>query len=224
VTATALAGWAFGAITQDVLARDEAALRDPRLATWTAGHRAGWLTATANAAVWLGSAIVIAVLVAILAAGRKWRAADMLALALGGSLALDAIVQHLVGRSRPPTALAIGDYAGSAFPSGATTAIAWYGILAFILAAGASPRIRALLWAAAVTVTILAGASQVYPGANWLDDVLGGWALGALWIAIILTAELLNTGPRSRAASTRPPHSSLPSTRRRQVGRSTAGA
>jgi undecaprenyl-diphosphatase len=138
----------------------------------------------------------------------------MLALALGGSLALNVIVQHAVGRTRPPAILAIAHYSGAAFPCGqATTTIACYGMLAMILAAGRPPRTRALLWAGAAVITVLAGASQLYLGANWLTDILGGWALGALWTAIILTAELLIIQRRPRPAAAGRPNTSPRRTR-----------
>jgi undecaprenyl-diphosphatase len=196
VAAGALAGWAFGAITQDVVAPDELALRDPHIAAWVAGHRTGWLTAAAKVAQWPGSGLVIVVLsaaaVAFLAARRDWRPAIMLTLAVGGSVALSVVVQHLVGRSRPPAALAIGHYAGPAFPSG--PAHDGHRVLRHartIPSARRPPRIRAVLWLSAAAVTVLTGASQVYLGANWLTDVLGGWTLGALWIAILLTAAVM---------------------------------
>ncbi len=213
VAAGGLAGWAFVAITQDVVAPDELALRDPHVAAWVAEHRTRWLTAAAKAAAWPGSGLVIVVLaaaaVAFLAARRDWRRAIMLALAAAGSVALSVVVQHLAGRQRPPAALAIGHYAGLAFPSGpATTAIACYGMLAVIVAAGRPPRIRALIWISAAVVTVLTGASQVCLGANWLTDVLGGWALGALWIAILLTAAVLITSAGGWSATSRHPPAS----------------
>jgi undecaprenyl-diphosphatase len=215
VAAGGLAGWAFGAITQDVVARDEAALRDPHVAAWMAAHRTGWLTAAAKAAEWLGSALLLVVLAAaataFLAARRDWRRVIMLALALGGSVTFNVIVQHLVGRSRPPAVLSAGHYPGFAFTSGeATIAIACYGMLAVILTAGRSPRTRSLLWACAAAIAALAGASQVYLGANWLTDVLGGWALGAMWIAIILAADFLLARPGALYASPRRPGPSTP--------------
>ncbi len=78
-------------------------------------------------------------------------------------------------------------------------------MLAIILAAGRPPRIRALIWISAAVVTILTGASQVYLGANWLTDILGGWALGALWIAILLTAAVLITSAGGWPATSRSP-------------------
>jgi hypothetical protein len=79
-------------------------------------------------------------------------------------------------------------------------------MLAIILAAGRQPKIRVLIWVAAVAVTAVAGASQVYLGADWLTDVLGGWALGALWTAIILVADVLITLRRQRSAAARRPN------------------
>jgi undecaprenyl-diphosphatase len=120
----------------------------------------------------------------------------MLAQAAGGSVALCVVVQHLVGRQRPPAALAIGHYAGPAFPSG--PAHDGHRVLRHartIPSARRPPRIRAVLWLSAAAVTVLTGASQVYLGANWLTDLLGGWALGALWIAILHIAAILITRP-----------------------------
>jgi undecaprenyl-diphosphatase len=213
-----------GAIRAARPARHRADRRTPQR---IAAHRSGWLTATAKAAAWPGSAIVIVVLVvlaaAFLAARRQWRPAIMLAVALAGSVILNITVQHLVGRSRPPAALSIGHHAGPAFPfRQATTAIACYGMLAVILAADRAPRIRALLRTVAAAVTALAGASQVYLGANWLTDILGGWALGALWIAIILTVELRPSRPRRRSARARQPKTRPRPTRRQQAQPSTA--
>src|SRR6266568_1395449 len=91
IAAGALAAWVFGAITQDVIAREETALRDPHVAAWVAAHRAGWLTAIAKAVTWLGSdAVIVPLLVlaaALLVAARSdRRSAVRLALAVGGSV------------------------------------------------------------------------------------------------------------------------------------------
>src|SRR5258707_9745274 len=173
VAAGALAGWAFGAITQDVLAREEIVLQDPHVTAWIAAHRSGWLTATVKVTGWPGSAIVIVVLVvlavAFLAARRHCRPAIMLALALAGSVILTITVQHLVGRSRPPAALSIGHHGGSAFPTvQAATAIACSGMLARILGPDRAPTIPALLLAGPAAVPGLGGALPASPPAQLL--------------------------------------------------------
>jgi membrane protein DedA with SNARE-associated domain/membrane-associated phospholipid phosphatase len=231
VAAGALAAWAFGAITQDVVAREETALRDPHIAAWVAAHRTGWLTAAAKAVTWLGSDIVLIPLLVLaaavlVAARRDWRSAIRLALALSGAAASSGIAQVLVGRSRPPAAMRIGHYSGLAFPSGhAAQALAFYGMLAIILAAGRPARARALLWAAAAAVTVVAGGSGLYLGANWLTDVLGGYALGAMWIALVLTVHLLTSRDgRPQTTTPRTPMNTRPATRQETEPGAGAGA
>ena len=105
---------------------------------------------------------------------------------------LTFLVKVLVGRPRPPTALALGGFGGMAFPSGhALQATAVWGMLAVLTAAGvARRRARMLVWIAGVAVAVAVGASRVYLGAHWLTDVMGGWVLGGLWLAaLIVTAQ-----------------------------------
>jgi undecaprenyl-diphosphatase len=46
----------------------------------------------------------------------------------------------------------------------------------------------------AVLALALLGLGQVYLGANWLSDVLGGYALGGLWLFLLLTAVHTQVG------------------------------
>ena len=64
-------------------------------------------------------------------------------------------------------------------------------MLAMILSAGAPYARRALIWSGAAIVTLVVGASRVYLGAHWLTDVLGGYALGAAWVALLMVIGLL---------------------------------
>jgi membrane protein DedA with SNARE-associated domain/membrane-associated phospholipid phosphatase len=207
VAAGALAAWAFGGLTQDVVGHDEAALIDPRVSAWAAAHRTDWLTSAMKTATWLGSTVVIVPLLLIVAGvlvarRRDWRSVALLGVTLTGAIALYDIVKPLVGRARPPATLWIGHYGGGAFPSGhATQSIAFYGMLAMVLATGRSPRVRSLLWVGAALVTLLIGASRIYLGAHWLTDVLGGYALGATWLACIIATALVAASGRSRDRS-----------------------
>src|SRR5262249_25103653 len=65
VAVAALAGWVFGALTQDVLAPDDLALRDPHVTNWLFGHRTGWLTDASRAVAWLGNDAVLIPVAAI---------------------------------------------------------------------------------------------------------------------------------------------------------------
>ena len=48
---------------------------------------------------------------------------------------------------------------------------------------------------------MVVGFSQVYLGANWLSAVVGGVALGGLWLLVLLTAARALAGLRASAAA-----------------------
>jgi undecaprenyl-diphosphatase len=202
VSVGALAALAFGGVTQDVAGHDEAALRDPHVTAWVVAHRIEWLTIVMKAVTWLGSTAVIvpmALIVGVFFVLRRhrWRRPlAFLAAAIAGAVGLYDIVKPLVGRPRPPSVIWIGHYSGAAYPSGhATQSVACYAALAIILGAGRSPAVKTVLWCAAALVVLAVGASRIYLGAHWLTDVLGGYALGASWVAMITIAALLTWRP-----------------------------
>jgi membrane-associated phospholipid phosphatase len=197
VGAAAAAIWVFGGLTQDVLGHDDTVLADPRVEGLVIAHRVGWLTAGMKIVTWLGSTAVLVPAVVVIGGvlllrRRDWRPLAALAIALGGAVGLYDIVKPAVGRARPPAALWIGHYSGAAFPSGhATQSAAFYAMLALILSAGTSYGRRALVWSGAAILALVVGASRVYLGAHWLTDVLGGYSLGAAWVALLVVIGLL---------------------------------
>jgi membrane protein DedA with SNARE-associated domain/membrane-associated phospholipid phosphatase len=191
----ALLAWIFAGLAQDVLAHEEAARLDPRAHAFALAHRAGWLTAIMRNVTWLGSSYVLVpvlvVATVVLARGPRRRAIGWLWAAYGGAVVLYALAKPLVHRLRPPAADLIGHATGLSFPSGhATQAIATWGMLATVLAAGRSRRAGAWLFAAATVVVLLVGVSRVYLGAHWLTDVLAGYALGGTWLALLVALQL----------------------------------
>ncbi len=69
---------------------------------------------------------------------------------------------------------------GYSFPSGhSASAVAAYGSLAV------GGKKRRLLWVPAVVLPLLVGFSRVYVGAHYPTDVLAGWLLGAVIVALI---------------------------------------
>jgi undecaprenyl-diphosphatase len=154
-------------------------------------HRQPWLTSIARVATAFGSSAVViplGIMVGLVArrVRRSWAPLVMLASAYVGGEALFQTLKALVGRARPPAALAIGHFTGTAFPSGhATLSAAVYGAMG-ALATGAR---RVAAWAAAAAVAVVVGMTRLYLGAHWLTDVLAGWALGAGWLAVVVVAR-----------------------------------
>ena len=194
VLALAGAGWAFGALLQDVLANDETALLDRPVQAFFLAHREAWLTHLMRAITDLGaSALLIPLAVG---AGllwrwraRSWRPLLLLACAYAGAYLLQISVKQLTHRPRPPAALTLEHFSGYAFPSGhATDAAAVYGMLAALLAATTLRWSRKVtVWAVAAGLVLLVGLSRIYLGGHWLTDVLGGFTLGAAWLFALLT-------------------------------------
>jgi membrane protein DedA with SNARE-associated domain/membrane-associated phospholipid phosphatase len=195
VLALVAAGWAFGAVLQDVLAGDEGALLDAPVQRYLLQHREDWLTTVVRGVTDLGNGAVLAGLVLLVglawwSRARTWRPLWLLAGAYLGAWLTSGAVKDLTHRARPPAAQAIGHWTGYAFPSGHTTkAAAVYGMLAALLAA-ATPHWgrKVSLWTAAALLAGLVGLSRLYLGANWLSDVLGALALGAAWLFALLAA------------------------------------
>jgi membrane protein DedA with SNARE-associated domain/membrane-associated phospholipid phosphatase len=208
VLALALAGWAFGAVLQDVLSGQEGgALLDGPTLHFFLARREAWLTPLMRGVSDLGSAAVLLGL--ILVAGvawwsrtRSWRPFGLLAIAYLGAWVLWATVSGLTHRARPPAAQAIGHWTGYAFPAGHTmAATAVFGMLAALLSA-ASPSWgrKVAIWTAAVLVAGSVGVAQLYLGAQWLTDVLGALALGAAWLFAVLAAARTLRALRTRIA------------------------
>ena len=202
VTMAALCAWAFGGLTQDVVAHDELARVDPRFESFVVAHRAAWETGLMKSVTWLGSTVVLIPLV-LIAGGyfalrrRDWKPLGKLGASLLGAVLLYEIVKPLVARARPPARFDLGHtFSGFAFPSGhATESLAVLGMLA-LLTAGVMNRRRYLPLVGATLVVLLVGASRIYLGAHWLSDVLGGYALGGLWLSLLVAVMLARAKPR----------------------------
>jgi len=117
---------------------------------------------------------------------RPWMAAHVVVTALGGGL-LGVVVKELVERLRPLVDVGSATAPGWSFPSGHTLgATVTYGVLLLVFAS--VRRARRLMAAVAVVVVVAVGFTRVALGAHYATDVLGGWLLGLVWLA--LTTEV----------------------------------
>lgn len=109
------------------------------------------------------------------------------------------VLKAIYDRARPDL-VTHGGYAYSqSFPSGhSTMAAATFFTLATVVASvEARKRTKALIYGLAITFVVLVGVSRVYLGVHWPTDVVGGWALGAVWALLAwIVLGLLRVRPR----------------------------
>jgi len=125
---------------------------------------------------------------------KRWVDSLVLITSAGGAAAVTAVVKVLVERSRPDLVEPLVRMPDSmSFPSGhATVAVAFYLVLG-ILAAGWVRRgeTRVLFLLIGLVVALLLGFSRLYLGVHYLTDVIAGYAVGAMWATIAITAGTL---------------------------------
>jgi membrane-associated phospholipid phosphatase len=181
----------FGDILDDVLDRDEVARFDAPIVRFIVENRVAWLTLAMKSISQLGQTGVVAVV--MMAAGfyfhrhtGRWRPLLLLS-AAGGALVLDLAAKIAIGLPRPPAAWMVVPAYGYGFPSGHTTLSAVYITLAHFMARLEHRwRRKVFIYATGVTIAFLIGVSRVYLGVHWPTDVIGGWALAAAWMGILL--------------------------------------
>jgi undecaprenyl-diphosphatase len=146
-----------------------------------------------------GPVIVYAIVCLGILLWRRGRRAWTLAAAVSaaGAGLLDQALKWLLGRPRPHAHYPSSE--GYSFPSGhATLAVAFYGLCAWlVLRSGLPRRTKVLAVTGSILLVLVIGASRVYLSAHWLSDVLGGYATGAAWLTLCITALRLKAIKRS---------------------------
>jgi membrane-associated phospholipid phosphatase len=128
-------------------------------------------------------------LVTGLATIYMWRSGHRrlaLFLALTGLLggAIDSIVKIIVDRPRPSLEHPVASAHGMSFPSGhAMTSLVGYGALLLVFIPRIPKAWRKPIWVVAAVVIVAIGFSRLALGVHYISDVLGGYLLGAAWLA-----------------------------------------
>ena len=153
------------------------------------GIRSPLLDAVMNGLTALGSTIVVLpILLVSLAAlylKRRYGAMLFLAIALGGSLAIDATMKLIFERPRPKLdyAAVLPDYS---FPSGhAMNGVAFYVAIGLILWSVFGRKAGLASTIVAIALAIGIGVSRIYLGFHYLTDVVGGWLAGIVWLLVV---------------------------------------
>jgi undecaprenyl-diphosphatase len=175
--------------------------------------RAPWLGAVLGAVSWIGlppqsSAEFGAIILALFLAGRRLEA-SMALFAAAGSAALWFVVAPLVDRPRPTPDLirVAAPIPWGSFPSGHVLNLtAFFGFLFFLGYVLPRPSWRrTLALAGCGTLIVLIGLARIYSGEHWPSDVLGGYMLGGLWLALTIHLYRARQRPtRTRGGPNRP--------------------
>ena len=195
LVACLLAAWLFAAIFDSVREKDMLVHRDEALANWF--HLNG--TPVGNRIFvfisWIGSPAAMAVLfcVALLYLWRAKQRTLMVAWALSyiGGTVLDAVVKDVVRRPRPEFASTFLHFNSWSFPSGHSMG----SLIGFAMLAYTIIRVRQVkstpaqigIWAGAFITVVLVGYSRLYLAVHYLSDVVAGYTLGVLWLAVCFT-------------------------------------
>jgi undecaprenyl-diphosphatase len=169
---------------------------DRSLVSWFTDRRTATLDVLSDVADELGNTLVVVALATAAAAGggllhRSRRPAVLLAVALGGELAVFLTTTALIDRPRPPVPHLDAELPPtSSFPSGHTAAaVCLYGVLAALVLVHVRSRGgRVAVLACAAGVGAVVAAARLYRGAHYPSDVVGSLVLAVPWLLATLWA------------------------------------
>lgn len=154
---------------------------------WLGAARAaqGQLTTAAIAVTAIGGApgmlATLLATIALLAFQQRWRLALALTvIVLSGRIAVE-LLKLAINRPRPHFGPYPVEVASLSFPSGhAANSMITFLALAVLVA---PVRLRAKAVAAAVSLSLIIGATRPFLGVHWPSDVIAGWAFGIAWVS-----------------------------------------
>jgi membrane-associated phospholipid phosphatase len=155
------------------------------------------ITALGSVPAMTALALLIALLLLL---RRRWLLTLVWLIAPFGGGLLDMGLKGLFERERPPFRDRFIDETTKSFPSGHSMgSLICYGLLAYLLVLVVRRAWVRLLAVSGLSVLVLAiGFSRIYLGAHYVSDVVGGYAVGGVWLAACITAvETVRRRPRN---------------------------
>lgn len=183
-----VAGCLFLGVALLVLVRPRPGL-DETVAGWFGSRQVPWLVAAMEIVRLLGSQLplVLTPVVSIIVWRRRSaRDGGILLGTVAATLVFSVAVKLMTARPRPGFIFATtaGEGYGSFPSSSVAIAVVFWGVSLVVLGRGTSRRVyRAALVAGALAIALV-GVSRLYVGEHWLSDVVAGYLLGLVMLAI----------------------------------------
>lgn len=115
---------------------------------------------------------------------RRWFLAAAWIIATGSGGMVSAALKAIFARSRPEHLHGFASADGWSFPSGHSSgAFIVYGLLGYLVVIHSPKRLHLPVAVIAMTLIVCVGFSRVILQVHYFSDVLGGYALGAAWVA-----------------------------------------
>ncbi len=173
-------------ITAGVMTQQTQPLDDQVLVAWQA--MPAWLRELSRDMTGLGSEVLLPIFAVIvgglLALQRQYRQMSLVAASLVTATVVLFPLKAWVGRPRPQFEDPTLDLSSGSFPSGhAMLATVVYLLLGWLLTQRSPGVVRWYVLGWLIVVVALIGLSRILLGVHYLTDVLGGWALGGVWVA-----------------------------------------
>jgi membrane-associated phospholipid phosphatase len=204
-----LTGLIFAVLLDSVREHDVLVTRDQAVANWFHGNGTAFGDRVFVIVSAIGSPMAMAVLFAA-AVLYLWRAKQRTLLVawvlsyVGGTV-LDGVMKDIVRRPRPEFAAKFLHYSSWSFPSGHSMgSLIGFAMLAYTIIRVfkiESLLARIGIWAGAIVMIALVGYSRIYLGVHYLSDVVAGYTLGVLWLAVCFTGlQMVNRRAELRRA------------------------
>ena len=199
--------WIFAAVTEDVVTHDPLTNFDLALTTWIRAHTPPLGDRIFTAVSLIGSPIAMAAVgmigAVIIIVRRKWLELAAWVAGFIGAGVLSYILKIVIQRPRPVGATAFLHGESFSFPSGhALGSLVGYGMLAYVIGSNwiTTTRGRFRLVIATAVLVVAIGISRLYLGVHYFSDVVGGYAVGVLWLSVCISG--LQVAERRRPLDT----------------------
>jgi membrane-associated phospholipid phosphatase len=183
----------FSLIAEDVIHQEALTRVDLTVFQWLRAHATPtsygfWSVVSAVGSGLAMTVLALGVGLLLLLRRRRFLLAGWATAFMGAAL-LDTALKLIFRRPRPSGASDFLSHLSWSFPSGhALGSLVGYGMLAYLLVLSlrrSSLRAAAILGAAFLILAV--GISRLYLGVHYLSDVMGGYAVGTLWLSACIS-------------------------------------